>query len=134
MLNPGAVFAGYRIERALGAGGMGAVYLVQDPHPPRHDALKVLSADLSRDPDFRARFVREADVAAKLDHPNIVSVYNRGETGDGQLWIAMQFVDGTDADAALRDGTMTPVRAGGPCNHRGRQGSRSRASAQRRAP
>jgi len=86
---------------------MGAVYLVQDPHLPRHDALKVLSADLSRDPDFRARFVREADVAAKLDYPNIVSVYNRGETEHGQLWIAMQFVDGTDADAALRDGTMT---------------------------
>ena len=111
MLKPGAVFAGYRIERPLGAGGMGAVYLVSDPHLPRHDALKVLSADLSRDPDFRARFVREADVAAKLDHPNIVSVYNRGETEDGQLWIAMQFVDGTDADAVLRDGTMTPLRA-----------------------
>ena len=61
--------------------------------------------------DFRARFVREANVASKLDHPNIVSIYNRGETEDGQLWIAMQFVEGTDADAALRAGTMTPVRA-----------------------
>jgi serine/threonine protein kinase len=54
--------------------------------------------------------VREADVAAALDHPQIVSVYNRGETDD-QLWIAMQFVDGTDADAALRTGTMTVPRA-----------------------
>jgi len=68
-------------------------------------------SDLSRDLDFRTRFVREANVASKLDHPNIVSVYNRGETEEGQLWIAMQFVEGTDAAAALRDGTMTPVRA-----------------------
>jgi serine/threonine-protein kinase len=111
ILSAGVMVAGYRIERSLGAGGMGAVYLAQDPHLPRLDALKVLSADLSRDPDFRARFVREANVASKLDHPNIVSVYNRGETEDGQLWIAMQFVEGTDADAALRAGTMTPVRA-----------------------
>jgi serine/threonine protein kinase len=73
--------------------------------------LKVLSAELSRDPDFRARFVREADVAAALDHPQIVPVYSRGETGDGQLWIAMHFVDGTDADDALRAGTMTAPRA-----------------------
>lgn len=82
-------------------------------HPtlPRHDALKVLSAELSHDPDFRARFTREADVASGLDHPNIVSVYNRGQTDDGELRIAMQFVDGTDADDALRAGTMTPARA-----------------------
>jgi eukaryotic-like serine/threonine-protein kinase len=74
---------------------------------PRLDALKVLSAELSRDPTSGPRFVREADVAAALDHPQIVSVYNRGETGYGQLWIVMQFVDGTDADDALRAGTMT---------------------------
>jgi eukaryotic-like serine/threonine-protein kinase len=79
MLSAGEMVAGYRIERSLGAGGMGAVYLAQDPHLPRLDALKVLSADLSRDPDFRARFVREANVASKLDHPNIVSVYNAGK-------------------------------------------------------
>lgn len=71
----------------------------------------MLSAELSRDPDFRARFIREADTAAGLEHPQIVSVYNRGETEDGQLWIAMQFVDGIDADAALRAGEMTPQRA-----------------------
>jgi serine/threonine-protein kinase len=111
MLSVGAVVAGYRIERVLGTGGMGAVYLAANPTLPRYDALKVLSAELSRNPDFRARFVREADVASALDHPNIVSVYNRGRTEDGELWIAMQFVDGTDADAALRTGTMTPWRA-----------------------
>jgi len=111
MLSVGSVFAGYRIERVLGTGGMGAVYLAANPTLPRMDALKVLSAELSRAPDFRARFVREADVAAALQHPQIVSVYNRGQTEDGQLWIAMQFVDGTDADDALRAGTMTPQRA-----------------------
>jgi eukaryotic-like serine/threonine-protein kinase len=59
--------------------------------------VKVLSAELSRDEQFRARFLREADLAATLDHPNIVTVYTRGETAEGQLWIAMQFVDGSDA-------------------------------------
>lgn len=89
---------------------MGTVYAVRDPQLPRTDALKVLSAELSADPQFRGRFLREADIAAMLDHPNIVSVYDRGET-DGKLWIAMQFVDGTDADAALQAGTMTAHRA-----------------------
>jgi serine/threonine protein kinase len=111
MLTAGSMVGGYRIERELGAGGMGSVYLAAHPTLPRRDALKVLSRELSRDPDFRTRFTREADVAASLDHPQIVAVYNRGQTDEGQLWIAMQFVDGTDADAALRAGGMTPSRA-----------------------
>src|ERR1700743_107239 len=94
MLPVGAVVAGYRIERALGTGGMGAVYLAQNPTLPRRDALKVRSAELSRDQECRARFVREADVAARLDHPNIVSIYRRGETDDGQLWIRMTYAQG----------------------------------------
>jgi eukaryotic-like serine/threonine-protein kinase len=111
VLTAGSMVGGYRIERELGVGGMGSVYLAAHPTLPRYDALKVLSRELSRDPDFRTRFTREADVAASLDHPQIVAVYNRGQTEDGQLWIAMQFVDGTDADAALRAGGMTPTRA-----------------------
>jgi serine/threonine protein kinase len=111
MLSAGSVLAGYRIERVLGAGGMGQVYLAAHPSLPRYDALKVLSGELSGDPDFRARFIREADLAARLDHPNIVSIYDRGQTDEGQLWIAMQFVDGTDAGKALQAGTMTPARA-----------------------
>lgn len=63
----------------LGAGGMGTVYLARNPDLPRSEALKVLAAELSRDLDFRARFVREADVAAGLDHPNIVAVHQRGQ-------------------------------------------------------
>ncbi|MCM6776136.1 protein kinase [Nocardia sp. CDC159] len=111
-MSPGTIVGGYRIQRILGAGGMGTVYLAQHPSLPRMDALKVLSSELSRDPEFRARFEREANLAAGLDHPNIVSVYNRGEE-HGQLWIAMQYVDGTDASAELaRDPhAMTPLRA-----------------------
>jgi serine/threonine protein kinase len=111
MWGAGSLIAGYRVERVLGVGGMGAVYLAANPTLPRFDALKVLSPELSRDPDFRARFIREADLAAALQHPQIVAVYNRGQTEDGQLWIAMQYVDGTDADDALRAATMTPHRA-----------------------
>jgi len=110
MLSPGSLFAGYRIERVLGGGGMGTVYLARNPDLPRSEALKVLNAELSGDAEFRARFIREADVASALDHPNIVSIHQRGEF-EGQLWIAMQFVDGTDANAALKAGTMTPARA-----------------------
>ncbi|MEV0356795.1 serine/threonine-protein kinase [Nocardia sp. NPDC050697] len=99
-ISAGTVVGGYRVLRVLGAGGMGTVYLAKHPTLPRTDALKVLSPDLSTDREFRARFEREANLAAGLDHPNIVSVYNRGEEA-GQLWIAMQYVDGTDAGAEL---------------------------------
>ncbi|MDT5345898.1 MAG: eukaryotic-like serine/threonine-protein kinase, partial [Mycobacterium sp.] len=111
MIGVGTVLAGYRIERIIGAGGMGTVYVAQNPELPRCDALKVLSAELSRNDEYRARFIREADVASRLQHPNVVSIYSRGETDDGHLWIAMQFIDGTDADDALRTGSMTPTRA-----------------------
>ena len=111
VLSAGSEVSGYRIERVLGAGGMGTVYLAANPVLPRQDALKVLSAELSQDPAFRARFTREADLAATLDHPNIVTVYTRGESDDGQLWIAMQYVAGSDAENELRDGKMTPQRA-----------------------
>lgn len=94
----GTVIAGYRIEGVLGSGGMGTVYLARHPTLPRNDALKILSAELSVDRQFRVRFTREADLAATLNHPNIVRVYNRGETDDGQLWIAMEYVEGTAAN------------------------------------
>jgi serine/threonine protein kinase, bacterial len=94
-------FAGFRIVRLLGSGGMGEVYLAQHPRLPRRDALKVLSADVSADPEYRARFLREADLASTLYHPHIVGVHDHGEY-NGQLWISMDFVDGTDAaDASL---------------------------------
>ncbi|WP_067818991.1 serine/threonine-protein kinase [Nocardia inohanensis] len=112
MIGPGTVLGGYRIERALGSGGMGTVYLAQHPALPRYDALKVLWPHLVSDVEFRARFEREAKLAATLDHPNIVAVQNRGED-EGCLWIALQYVPGTDAaTAAERDPAgMTPERA-----------------------
>lgn len=110
VLPAGSIIGGYTIEDILGSGGMGSVYRARHPVLPRSDALKVLSAELSRDEHFRARFEREAELAATLDHPNIVTVYNRGET-DGQLWIAMQYVAGSDAERELSAGRMTPQRA-----------------------
>jgi serine/threonine-protein kinase len=99
-LRSGGNFAGYRIVRLLGAGGMGKVYLTQHPRLPRQDALKVLPADVSADAAYRARFGREADLASTLWHPNIVGVHDRGEF-QGQLWISMDYVDGLDAARLL---------------------------------
>lgn len=99
-LRIGETFAGYRVQRLLGSGGMGEVYLVQHPRLPRREALKVLRSDLSSDDSFRDRFVREADLAAGLRHPHIVGVHDRGEH-DGHLWIAMDYIDGTDAAQLL---------------------------------
>src|SRR6478735_6090594 len=101
-LRPGEVFAGYTVERELGSGGMGSVYLAHHPRLPRYDALKLLRAELCADPAFVGRFEREADTVAQLDHPNIVPVYDRG-SADGQLWISMRFIDGTNAERALAD-------------------------------
>lgn len=107
---PGDVISGYTIEQFLGSGGMGTVYRAANPTLPRSDALKVLRHDLSTNDFFRARFDREASLVATLTHPNIVTVYTRGEF-DGHLWIAMQYVNGTDADKELHAGRMTPHRA-----------------------
>jgi serine/threonine protein kinase len=101
-LSPGTGFAGYTIIRLLGSGGMGQVYLAQHPRLPRQDALKVLRADVSDDGEFRERFIQEADLAASLSHPNIVTVHDRGEY-DEQLWIATAYVDGTDASQMMRE-------------------------------
>jgi serine/threonine-protein kinase len=100
-LGVGDVFAGYTIVRQLGAGGMGEVYLAAHPRLPRRDAVKILRPEISADPAFRQRFVREADSVAALSHPSIVTVYDRGET-DGRLWIATQYVAGIDASRLLR--------------------------------
>ncbi|MGC2652695.1 MAG: serine/threonine-protein kinase, partial [Mycobacterium sp.] len=100
-LNEGDVFAGYTIVRLLGAGGMGQVYLAQHPRLPRHDALKILPAHLTADDEYRQRFSREADMAAGLSHPNIVGIHDRGEF-EGQLWLSMEYVQGTDAAYLLK--------------------------------
>ncbi|GAB2631760.1 serine/threonine-protein kinase [Nocardia goodfellowii] len=106
-LRPGTVFAGYLIERVLGGGGMGTVYVARHPRLPRREALKVLAPEHSADAEFRARFIREAELTARLNHPNIVAVHDRGVTED-RLWIAMQFVDGVDAAALVGNGSGLP--------------------------
>ena len=101
-LAEGENFAGYTIQRLLGAGGMGEVYLVQHPRLPRREALKVLPGELTNDHEYRTRFDREAAIVAALWHPNIVALHDRGEF-DGQLWISMDYVEGTDAARLLQD-------------------------------
>lgn len=101
-LASGEEFAGYRILRTLGLGGMGEVYLVQHPRLPRHDALKILPAAMSADNEFRERFNREAELAATLYNPHIVGIHDRGEF-KGQLWISMDYIDGPDAGRLLRE-------------------------------
>ena len=99
-LADGEVFAGYTIVRILGSGGMGEVYLAQHPRLPRRDALKVLGAGVSDDEEFRRRFHQEAEMVAALHHPNIVTIFDRGDC-DARLWIAMELVDGIDAGRML---------------------------------
>src|SRR3954452_7391622 len=99
-LEPGTEVAGYRIESLLGRGGMGVVYRAEHRHLGRSVALKLLAPGLTG--DFRARFVRESQLAASLSHPNIVTVYDAGEA-NGVLWIAMQLISGTDLRQILRD-------------------------------
>jgi serine/threonine protein kinase len=101
-LPEGAMFAGYTVVRRLGAGGMGQVYLAQHPRLPRRDALKILPAELTSSEEFRQRFHREADLAASLYNEHIVGIHDRGEY-EGQLWISMDYVEGTDAANLLRD-------------------------------
>jgi serine/threonine-protein kinase len=98
----GEAFAGYTILRVLGAGGMGTVYLAAHPRLPRQDALKVLPTQWTADPEYRERFLREADLTASLSHPNILGVHDRGEY-DGQLWISMDYVGGTDASRLVHE-------------------------------
>ena len=108
---PGDIVAGYEIEALVGRGGMGDVYRARDVRLERPVALKLLTEALSDDEGFRERLLRESRLAASLDHPNVVPIYEAGEA-DGRLSIAMRYVDGTDLKALLRrDGALAPERA-----------------------
>ena len=89
----GSVLAGYRIERLLGRGGMSSVYLAEHLRLHRKVALKLMAPELADDDRFRERFLRESQLAASLDHPNVVPVYDADESG-GVLYIAMRYVEG----------------------------------------
>jgi serine/threonine-protein kinase len=85
----------YRLERALGHGGMASVFLAHDEELDRPVAIKLLAQNLAGDKAFRDRFLREARVAAGLSHPNLVGVYDAGEARDGRPFIVMEYVPGT---------------------------------------
>jgi len=90
---PGATLGHYRIDRKLGAGGMGEVWLAQDSKLDRAVALKVLPAEFARDPERMRRFAQEARAASALNHPNVAHIYEIGESG-GLHFIAMEYVEG----------------------------------------
>ncbi|HXJ64093.1 MAG TPA: serine/threonine-protein kinase, partial [Actinomycetota bacterium] len=112
-LSAGATFGPYRIERLLGRGGMGEVYLAEHLRLGRKVAIKVLAPALANDEGFRERFLRESQHAASLDHPNIVMVYDAADEG-GRAYISMRFVDGPDLSTYLRSaGPLDPALAVG---------------------
>jgi YVTN family beta-propeller protein len=105
---PGLNLASYLIEERIGTGGMSEVYRALDTRLDRPVALKVLSDALAADEGFRERLMRESRIAAGLDHPNVVPIYEAGEA-DGRLFIAMRYVDGTDLRALLRGTDALPL-------------------------
>jgi serine/threonine-protein kinase len=111
----GATLGGkYKIVRLLGEGGMGAVYQGEQQlgTKVRNVAIKTLHPHLSKDPKILARFEREVGTVAELEHPNTIQVYDFGKTEDGQLYIVMEFIQGSSlADQLEKNGAMEPARA-----------------------
>src|SRR3954464_7612595 len=93
----------YRILELVGEGAMGVVYRAHDPVLERTVAIKVMNESIARQEDLRKRFLREAQAAGSLQHPNVVTVYDLGEA-DGHLFIAMEFVPGVDLEQMIELG------------------------------
>lgn len=106
----GTELAGYRLDSLLGFGGMSVVYLAEDLRLKRRVALKLLAAGLAEDESFRDRFLRESELAASIDHPNIIPIYEAGTTED-LLFIAMRYVQGRDLRERLQSGRLNPADA-----------------------
>ena len=112
----GTEFLGYRIEALVGRGGMGVVYRAYDPRLKRNVALKLIAPEFSEDAPFRDRFLTETELAASLEHPNVVPIHDAGEV-DGQLYIAMRYVEGSDLKTLLAEqGVLEPARALAVCS------------------
>src|ERR1044072_6470462 len=110
-LRPGERLGEFQVIRQLGKGGMGVVYLVRDERLGRQVALKVIAPDLANDREFQERFEAEARSAAAIEHPHAVPIYSAGSF-DGNLFIAMRYIEGTDLREALaKSGPLTPVVA-----------------------
>jgi YVTN family beta-propeller protein len=109
----GSVVAGYRIEDVAGRGSMGVVYRATQLVLQRPVALKLIATEVAHDGSFRERFKRESQLAASIDHPNVIPIYEAGEV-DGSLFLAMRYVEGTDLGALVAaEGTLAPARAVG---------------------
>src|SRR3954470_5306858 len=107
-LGEGSVVGGFRIERTLGHGGMGIVYLATELRLDRQVALKVIRTELAGDEDFRARFRSESRTAASVEHPRVVTVFGAGER-DGLLYVSMRYVPGRDLGRIVaEDGPLSP--------------------------
>ena len=104
-----AFFGNYQLERELGQGGMGTVYLALDTGLNRKVALKILRSDLSDDPAFARRFLEEVEVTASLAHPNIIRVYALGEQ-DGRLYLVMEHLDQPSLEQRLERQAKIPER------------------------
>jgi serine/threonine protein kinase len=103
--------AGYRIERPLGRGGMGVVFLAEQIRLRRKVALKLILPELAEDDEFKRRFERESQLAASLDHPNIITVHEAGEF-EGALFISMRFVEGRNLKQVIaQEARLDPDRA-----------------------
>lgn len=138
----GVELAGYRIEELLGRGGMGVVYRAWDPRLKRQVAIKLIAPELSGDPAFRERFLGEAELAAALEHPNVIPIHDAGEVAEpsgahrgedrtavtarselhdsdrtpAQLFLVMRLVEGSDLKSLLaRDGPLAPARSAAVC-------------------
>src|SRR5262245_9907112 len=110
-ITSGMRVGGYRVDELIGRGGIGQVHPAFDDRLERNVALKILAPGLADEAPFRERLLRESRLAASLDHPNVIPVYEAGEV-DGRLYLAMRFVDGTDLRALLRrEGVLASQRA-----------------------
>ncbi|MBL8911610.1 MAG: serine/threonine protein kinase, partial [Archangium sp.] len=101
----------FRIEKHIATGGMGEVYRAEHVHLKRPVALKMLRRELSTDPEMWGRFEREAQLVSQLENPHVVRVFDFGKTSDGQLFLAMEFVEGDTLDKRLANGPLEPRRA-----------------------
>ena len=102
-LSPDSSFSHYRIVSKLGAGGMGEVYLAHDTTLDRKVALKILNADVASEPERMRRFVQEAKAASALNHPNIITIHEIGES-ENKHFIAIEYIDGDDSRRVLLAG------------------------------
>jgi serine/threonine protein kinase/Flp pilus assembly protein TadD len=105
-LVPGSRIGSYEILERLGGGAMGEVYKARDQRLGRVVALKLLPADLARDPSVRRRFLHEAKAVAALDHPNVATLYEAGESEDGRMYLALAFCEGETLQQKLERGPL----------------------------